>query len=196
MKIRRLGFALAAVIATAAALAPAGAASAASAASGRQVSRGAASVALRPSGLPRSAPGEIRNRQNRGCVDVVSEEGFLKPGTHIQMYHCTGAIEQQWIVPPIDASDTIFELISERSGLCVTGNFNASPGTLVTQQLCSTSFLGDLWRMLPVSTATSTYFMQNAATGLCADIVNGSTADHARIEEMPCNGDKSQQFVF
>jgi ricin-type beta-trefoil lectin protein len=124
------------------------------------------------------------------CLDVRAEDGYYNPGARVQQYHCTGAQEQQWrlvLVPSPDGSFPSYEIISQRSGLCLGRGSDAFDGAQAIQMACSGANV--VWFFISNGNG---YFLRNTFDYRCLTVSGNSTADHALIQMWACDGSNAQ----
>ena len=132
----------------------------------------------------------IVNGGNGKCLDVRSEDGYYNPGARVQQYHCTGALEQQWRLVLVNSPDGGFpsyEIISQRSGLCLGRASDAFDGEQAIQMACSGANV--VWFFISNGNG---YFLRNTFDYRCLDVSGNSSADHAKVQMWTCNGTNAQ----
>lgn len=132
----------------------------------------------------------INNVGNGKCLDVRSEDGYYNPGARVQQYHCTGAQEQQWrlvLVSSADGAFPAYEIISQRSGLCLARTAVAVNGSQVYQEPC-----GGATTVWYFAGNENGYALENTFDYRCLDVSGNSSADYAKIQMWTCNGTTAQ----
>ncbi|MBW8480736.1 RICIN domain-containing protein [Actinomadura parmotrematis] len=144
---------------------------------------------------------EVRNYNSSKCLDVMSEDGYYSDGARVQQYHCTGVAEQHWNVKPVNQDgngETVYVLISRRSGKCMTVFRDARfAGAQVVQGACRGHIdlggaAGELWYKRTNSHGPT---LVNYGSGLCLDISGASKNDHAKVQVYWCNDSSAQAFT-
>jgi hypothetical protein len=132
----------------------------------------------------------IVNGGNGKCLDVRAQDGYYNPGARVQQYHCTGALEQQWrlvLVNSPDGSFPAYEIISQRSGLCLGRGSFVFDGAQAIQMGCEAANV--VWFF--ISTGNG-YNLRNTLDYRCLDVSGNSSADNAKIQLWTCNGTNAQ----
>jgi hypothetical protein len=132
----------------------------------------------------------INNGGNGKCLDVRSEDGYYNLGSRVQQYHCTGAQEQQWRLVPEYSNNgetTTYEIISQRSGLCLARTAVAVNGSQVYQEPC-----GGATTVWYFAGNENGYALENTFDYRCLDVSGNSSADYAKIQMWTCNGTTAQ----
>ncbi len=137
---------------------------------------------------------EIRNAGTNKCLDVAAEDGYYNVGARVQQYHCTGAQEQQWRavqINSIDGYSPTWEIVSQRSGLCLGRKAFAVNGQQAIQMPCDGSrqvgwYVGNL--------QNGNYDLVNIYDGRVLDLSGQSSADHAKVQLWPWNASIAQQW--
>ena len=93
----------------------------------------------------------------------------------------------------VDQSVTTFNRIRNKQyQQCVvptTANINE---TLRLATCTATSF--ERWSLVSTG-AANTYFLVNKATGLCAEVNNGTATPGERVDQFTCNGSTAEQWI-
>ena len=137
---------------------------------------------------------EIRNAGTNKCLDVTAEDGYYNVGARVQQYHCTGVQEQKWRaiqINSIDGFSPTWEIVSQRSGLCLGRGGFAVDGQQAIQMPCDGSrqvawYVGNL--------QNGNYDLVNIYDSRVLDLSGGSSADHAKVQLWTWNGTFAQQW--
>lgn len=139
----------------------------------------------------------IVNAANGKCLDVTSEDGYYNVGARVQQYHCTGALEQKWravqINNPQGGAATTWEIINQRSGLCLGRDHFTDDGQQAIQMNCDGSTqVGWVGGNL----GNGNYYLDNLFNNgrQVLDLSGNSSADHAKIQLWQYNGSAAQQW--
>jgi hypothetical protein len=165
-----------------------------------------AGTAVAGSGTGDTGFGEIAVSNSNKCLDVRAQDGFYSPGARVQQWDCSGVPEQEWQLHPYATapspynpavSVTIFQIQSERSGLCMEV---AGTGihALVRQNTCGTGPVSSLARQLfvslPLGNTALRYLRPWSSPSLCLDVQNGSDDNGNLLQQYPCTGGGNQKF--
>jgi len=138
------------------------------------------------------------------CLDVMSEDGLHNENARLQIYHCTGASEQKYILVPANTGSAVipgyFEIRPQSdTSKCLIPNdnfsaFNGQPvpngqGAEVVQQTCWPYAQTQNW------TFKSTNEIVNMYYGMCLDTTSSGTDDHEHVMIWPCNGNLAQRWL-
>jgi hypothetical protein len=112
----------------------------------------------------------------------------------VQQYHCTGAQEQQWRaiqVNSIGGFSPAWEMVSQRSGLCLGRKAFAVDGQQAIQMPCDGSrqvtwYAGDL--------GNGNHTLVNTYDTRVLDLSGQSSADHAKVQLWTWNASLAQQW--
>jgi galactose oxidase len=118
------------------------------------------------------------------CMNV--NEGSTAAGATIIQYPCAGSTNEQWTLHPTGG---YYEVVSNRSGLCVSNNGNAGEGAGIVQETCSSTKTSDLWTLKPVG---GSYELISANGGNCLAIGAASQAAAAPVIQWACYGGLEQ----
>jgi len=137
---------------------------------------------------------EIRNAGTNKCLDVRAEDGYYNVGARVQQYHCTGVQEQKWRaiqINSIDGFSPTWEIVSQRSGLCLGRGAFAVDGQQAIQMPCDGSrqvawYVGNL--------QNGNYDLVNIYDSRVLDLSGGSSADHAKVQLWTYNLSSAQQW--
>jgi len=137
---------------------------------------------------------EIRNAGTNKCLDVTAEDGYYNVGARVQQYHCTGVQEQKWRaiqINSVDGYNPTWEVVSQRSGLCLGRGGSAFDGVQAIQMPCDGSrqvawYIGNL--------QNGNYLLLNIYDGRNLDLSGGSSADHAKVQLWTYNLSSAQQW--
>ena len=137
---------------------------------------------------------EIRNAGTNKCLDVTAEDGYFNVGARVQQYHCTGVQEQKWRaiqVNSIGGFSPAWEIVSQRSGLCLGRSGIAGDGQQAIQMPCDASrqvawYAGDL--------GNGNHDLVNTYDPRVLDLSGQSSADHAKVQLWTWNASFAQQW--
>ena len=138
---------------------------------------------------------EIRNTGTNKCLDVTSEDGPFKVGARVQQYHCTGVMEQKWsvgqIISPTGGLNPAWEIINQRSRLCLGRGPFAVDGQQAIQMACDGSRqvawgAGDF--------GNGNFYLDNLYDFRVLDLSRRSSADHAKVQLWTYNASVAQQW--
>jgi ricin-type beta-trefoil lectin protein len=157
---------------------------------------------------------QILNHGTNKCLDVRAEDNFYANGARVQQYHCTYVDEQRWktvsgvsvsariagVVPDITLN--YYQLVSSRSGKCMTvgGNASTENGAQIIQYDCN-MLSTQLWHFEnvnpPPRSGAEEYHLVNLFSGKCLDLDDDLSADGAKIQIWDCNYTvPAQQWYF
>ena len=132
----------------------------------------------------------IVNGGNGKCLDVRREDNYYNPGARVQQYDCTGTEQQQWRLVLVNSPDGAFpsyQIISQRSGLCLGRASAAADGVQAIQMACTGANV--VWFFIGNGNG---YFLRNTYDYRCLDVSGNSSADFAKIQMWTCNGTNAQ----
>jgi hypothetical protein len=126
------------------------------------------------------APINIWNSSH--CLDNATENA-----AKIQMYSCSGNIQQKWLEGFSTQSDLV-TFTNQNTGLCITA-LSSGPGT-VTMGFCNAAATNQQWRVFfadnPLGPPSGWYDVwQNASSGYC--MTTPSVANGTTIQTTPCD---------
>ena len=132
---------------------------------------------------------------NGACLDVTAEDGYYNVGARVQQYHCTGAQEQQWkpfqIPSPIGGASNTWEIVSQRSGLCLGRSQARGNGEQAIQMECDGS-AQVAW--VAGNAGNGAYYLNNLYDFRVLDLSGNSSADHAKIQLWEYNQSNAQKW--
>jgi hypothetical protein len=155
------------------------------------------------------------NGSNR-CLDVRKQDNYYAANARVQIWDCTGALEQQWashffgVTPPageFGTRETLYQIINERSGMCMevrTGDLTA--GRQVDQVPCGTGSIDDianqLWdagQIASFSNGTGRFSLSpwsamRSHAAYCLDIRGGSGDNSSLLQQFQCTYHWNQLF--
>ena len=155
---------------------------------------GVLTVSAAASAASASTFNEIRNAGTNKCLDVTAEDGYYNVGARVQQYHCTGVQEQKWRaiqINSIDGFSPTWEIVSQRSGLCLGRGGFAVDGQQAIQMPCDGSrqvawYAGHL--------QNGNYDLVSTYDSRVLDLSGGSSADHAKVQLWTYNLSSAQQW--
>jgi hypothetical protein len=136
----------------------------------------------------------ITNAGNGKCLDVVAEDGYYNIGARVQQYHCTGAQEQKWRAVQINSIGGFYptwEIVSQRSGLCLGREPFADNGEQAVQLVCDGGtdvgwYGGNL--------GNGNFDLVSTYDSRLLDLAGNSSADHAKIQLYTYNASNAQKW--
>lgn len=148
---------------------------------------GAASASVNPFN-------EIRNAGTNKCLDVTAQDDYYKVGARVQQWNCTNVQEQKWRaiqINSIDGFHPTWEIVSQRSGLCLGRKAFAVDGQQAIQMPCDGSrqvgwYVGDL--------QNGNHTLVNIYDARVLDLSGQSSADGAKVQLWTWNGSFAEQW--
>lgn len=136
----------------------------------------------------------IVNAGTNKCLDVRAQDGYYNVGARVQQWNCTGVQEQQWRAVQINSIDGFhptWEIVSQRSGLCLGRGAFAVDGQQAIQMPCDGSrqvgwYAGDL--------GDGNHDLVNIYDSRVLDLSGQSSADGAKVQLWPWNGSFAQRW--
>lgn len=149
------------------------------------------------------------------CLDVRKQDDYYRAGARIQIWDCSGALEQQWMwhpypeqTPPqgeFGIRSTLYQVKSLRSGMCmeVRNGDTITFDRQVDQMPCGSgsidSISQQLWLRGPMDdegrVSLSPWSAVRANVSRCLDIVGGSTDNGSMLQQYPCTYNWNQRFA-
>jgi arabinan endo-1,5-alpha-L-arabinosidase len=122
------------------------------------------------------------------CLDVwfasTADQAAVDQG------NCNGGTNQSWQLTP---SGSGYQIVNANSGKCLAPQGgNTAAGTTMVQTSCATATIQQ-WSVTPTLGGYTN--ITNAATGLCLDVWQNSTANGATTDAWYCNGGDNQQWL-
>jgi hypothetical protein len=87
-------------------------------------------------------------------------------------------------------------LVNKGSSLCMDENDWTTVAAAQTQQYACNGGTNQGYTFVPVSSGSSTYFIQSMTPDDCLDVSGASTASGAAIDQWPCNYATNEQFTL
>ena len=87
-------------------------------------------------------------------------------------------------------------LVNKGSSLCMDENDWTTVAAAQFQQYACNSGTNQAYTFVPVSSGSSTYFIQPMTPDYCLDVSGASTASGAAIDQWPCNYATNEQFTL
>ncbi|GAA3265018.1 hypothetical protein GCM10020218_000230 [Dactylosporangium vinaceum] len=150
------------------------------------------------------------------CLDVRQQDGPLQPNARIQLWSCSGALEQQWrshlygYAPPageFGIQRALYQIINLRSQQCMeVRDGSTASGAAVDQYPCGSGSIdaiaAQLWMVTPVTSPpgwptynVSPYSAYRVGLYKCLDAMGGQTGNGTMIQQWTCTGRSNQQLV-
>ncbi|MGW6602090.1 RICIN domain-containing protein [Streptomyces sp. NPDC055036] len=133
----------------------------------------------------------VINRASGKALDVADES--TGNGASVIQWPWSGGANQKWrLLPNHDGS---FRLANVNSGKVLDNPGASTDHGRPLDQWTDTDAPNQWWNLLPAGTEGH-YQLVNGTSGLHADVENGSTADGARIVQMPVRGSAGQEWFL
>ncbi|MCL7380486.1 glycoside hydrolase N-terminal domain-containing protein [Streptomyces sp. 35G-GA-8] len=133
----------------------------------------------------------VINRASGKVLDVADES--TGNGASVIQWPWSGGANQKWrLLPNYDGS---FRLANVNSGKVLDNPGASTDHGRPLDQWTDTDAPNQWWNLLPGGTEGH-YQLVNGTSGLHADVENGSTADGARIVQMPFRGSAGQEWFL
>ncbi|MEV6423546.1 RICIN domain-containing protein [Streptomyces sp. NPDC051662] len=133
----------------------------------------------------------VVNRASGKVLDVADES--TGNGASVIQWPWSGGANQKWrLLPNYDGS---FRLSNVNSGKVLDNPAASTDHGRPLDQWTDTDAPNQWWHLVPAGTAGH-YHLVNGASGLHADVENGSTADGARIVQLPVGGSAGQEWLL
>jgi hypothetical protein len=153
--------------------------------------------------------GSIWNGTIERCLDVRKQDDYNHANARVQLWDCSGALEQQWssrfygLEPPAGEfgyQKQLYQIVNLRSGMCMeVREGNLSAGAQIDQYPCAGPGesidvnAAQLWEVIsPGSDSLPSYALSpwsalHAHIAMCADLDLGRTGNGTMIVQEPCD---------
>ncbi|MGW8763669.1 glycosyl hydrolase family 95 catalytic domain-containing protein [Streptomyces sp. NPDC055815] len=133
----------------------------------------------------------VVNRASGKVLDVSGQS--TADGAAVIQWPWSGGTNQQWrLLPDPDGS---FRLSNVNSGKVLDNPGASTTHGQALDQWTDTDSPNQWWKLTPTGTS-GIYHLVNGSSGLRADVENASTADGARIVQMPSDGSVHQEWAI
>jgi hypothetical protein len=152
------------------------------------------------------------------CLDVRKQDDYYHANARVQIWDCSGALEQQWssrvygVEPPsgeFGVRKKLYQIVNLRSGMCLeVRDAGTSVGREIDQFPCITPggsidvSTNQLWQVdsLGISGAIPKYSLLpwsavRVNVSMCLDVRHGESGNGTMLQQYPCNSTSAQSFA-